>query len=289
MAFIRSNRFWNRVQHCDPRILYGLFALLMVVLQFVAPRIPAPVPKAVRSLYARIDDLPPGKVVLIDCSMDSGWIAEGQPALEVVVRHLLLKGRPFAMFTNTTYYQGQRYATEIAGRIAKELGKSYGADYCVWQAVVLQAGATIQALAKDIRGTVGSDINGTPLADVPMMRDVRSIDDIALIYRVAYDWEGVPWIGFVQSVYGTPFAVGTASISSSTAYPFLDSGQLCGIVSGAAGAAAYERLMGHRGSGTRTAAVQSFATLYVVLAIVLGNVAMFAARRTRRPEEAPHP
>jgi hypothetical protein len=284
----RLHVFWIRVQACDPRILYALFALLMVSLQFVTPRMPAPVPRAVRSLYERIDNLPPGRIVLVDCSMDSGWVAEGEPALEVIVRHLFRRRQPFALFTNTTYYQGQRFASEIAGRVAREMGRAYGTDYCIWQAVVLQGGATVQALAKDIPGTVGRDINGTPLNEVPMMRQVRDIRDVALVYRVAYDWEGIPWIGFVQSVYGTPFAVGVASISSSTAYPFVDSGQMCGLVSGAAGAAAYERLLQHTGRGTRTAAVQSFATLYVVLAIVIGNVAMFAARLTR-PREAAQP
>jgi hypothetical protein len=279
-----QSNFWDRVQRCDPRILYLLFALLMVLLQFWTVSIPAPVPAAVSKLYERIENLPADKIVLIDSSMDAGWIAEAEPATEVIVRHLFMKKIRFALFTNTTFSQGQRFGKDIAGRIAKELGKEYGKDYCIWQAVALQgagAGATIQALAKDIRRTVVADINGTPLADVPMMKDVTDISGISLIYRVAYDWEYISWIGFVQAVYGTPYAVGTASISSSSAYPFVDSGQMCGMVSGAAGAAAYERLLKITGTGTRRAAIQSFATLYVVLAIVLGNIAMLAARRQK--------
>ena len=284
MAQAEQRSFWDRVQSCDPRILYMLFALLMVALQFWTVSIPAPVPAAVSRLFERVENLPPGKIVMIDCSIDSGWIAEAEPAMEVIVRHLFRKNIRFALFTNTTFSQGQRFGKDIAGRVAREMGKEYGKDYCIWQAVVLQgagAGATIQALAKDIRRTVIADINGTPLADVPMMKDVADISGISMIYRVAYDWEYISWIGFVQAVYGTPYAVGTASISSSSAYPFVDSGQICGLVSGAAGAAAYERLLKTSGSGTRRAAIQSFATLYVVLAIVLGNIAMLAARRRK--------
>jgi nitrate/nitrite transporter NarK len=136
----------------------------------------------------------------------------------------------------------------------------------------------VQSLAKDIPGTVVKDMRGTSIRSVPMMKNVRDMRDVSLIYRVCYDWEGIPWIGFVQSVYGTPFAVGVASISSSSAYPYLDSGQMCGVLAGAAGAAGYERLLKCQGSGTRIVARQSFATLYVVLAVVLGNLAMLAMR-----------
>jgi hypothetical protein len=284
MTSAEQPNFWDRVQRCDPRILYVLFALLMVALQFWTVSIPAPVPAAISRLYDRVEDLPAEKIVIIDSSMDAGWIAEAEPAMEVLVRHLFRKNIRFALFTNTTFSQGQRFGKDITGRLAREMGKEYGKDYCIWQAVALQgagAGATIQALAKDIRRTVIADINGTPLAEVPMMRDVTDISGVSLIYRVAYDWEYISWVGFVQAVYGTPYAVGTASISSSSAYPFVDSGQMCGLVSGAAGAAAYERLLKVSGSGTRRAAIQSFATLYVVLAIVLGNIAMLAARRKR--------
>lgn len=276
--------FWDRVQGCDPRILYVLFAALLIVLQFRTVSIPAPVPQSIRGLYELIEKLPPDKIVMIDCSADVGWLAEARPTLEVVIRHLFRRKIPFAICSNTTHYQGQRIGAEITDRIAAEMKKEYGKDYCYWQAVDLLAGggAVLQALARDIPGTVVKDINGTPLADVPMMRGVRDIRDVALVYRVAYTWEVIPWIGFVQSVYGTPFAVGLASISSSSAYPYLDSGQMCGVVSGAAGSAAYERLLGTRGTGTRLAAIQSFATLYVVLAIILGNAAMLAARAARK-------
>jgi intracellular sulfur oxidation DsrE/DsrF family protein len=276
--------WWARVQNCDPRILYLLFALLLAVLQFKTISIPAPVPRAVQSLHDLIEKLPGDRIVVIDSSADVGWLAEAGPTLEVVVRHLFRRKIPFAICSNITHVQGQRIGADITDRIAREMNKEYGKDYCYWQAVDLLAGggAVLQALARDIPGTVREDINGVPLSEVPMMRSVRDIRDVALVYRVAYMWDVIPWIGFVQAVYGTPFAVGLASITSSTAYPYLDAGQLSGVVAGAAGAAAYERLLEVRGGGTKIAAIQSFATLYVILAIVLGNIAMFASRAARR-------
>lgn len=284
--------FWERVQGCDPRILYILFAVILVVLQFKTVSIPAPEPKGAKALYDIIETLPADKIVIIDSSTDVGWLAEAKPVLEAVIRHLLARKIPFAICSNTIFNQGQGIAIEITDRVAKEFNdrgekREYGKDYCYWQAINLHAGGgvMIQSLAKDIPGTVSKDFNGTPIGNVPMMTNVRDIRDVSLIYRVCYQWEDLPWIGFVQAVYGTPFAVGVSSISSSSAYPFLDSGQMSGMLAGAAGAAGYESLLKFKGSGTRIVARQSFATLYVVLAVILGNLAMLAARMERKRKE----
>jgi len=273
---------WERLEHCDPRYLYLIFALMMVALEFLTVAIPVPVPDTVRSLYDRIEKLPKDKIVIIDCSLDAGYIAEGRGTFEVVAEHLLRRGIPFAAFTNTTFYQGQAFALKYLTPMAARLHKEYGKDYCIWGAVVLQNGAELQALAKDVHNTVKVDYKGTPLADIPMMKNVTDIHNVSLVYRVAYDWQGVQWLGFIQGVYGTPFACGTAAISSSNAYNFIRSGQLCGLLAGAAGSAAYESLLDEKGSGTRVVMKQSFAVLYVVGAIILGNIAMFLvkARKT---------
>jgi hypothetical protein len=274
----RKLGFWDRVQQADPRILYLLFAVLMIALEFRTVSIPTPVPAYVQRLYDHIESMPADKIVILDSSMDAGWFAEARGTVESVVRHLFRRGIRFAVFTNTTYYQGQQLGPQIINPIAREMGKTYGVDYCVWGAVVLAQGATLQAVARDFAGQVKVDMFGTPLAEVPMMRQVRDIRDVGLVYSVCYGWEGIQWIGFIQAVYGTPYAVGTSAISSSTAFPYIDSHQMIGLLPGASGAASYERLLDEPGSGTRIVAVQSLATLYVVLAILLGNVAMGLAR-----------
>lgn len=284
--------FWDRAQGCDPRVLYVLFALMMVALQFKTVSIPAPEPKGAKALFNIIEKLPADKIVIIDSSTDVGWLAEAKPAMEAVVRHLLRRKIPFVICSNTIFSQGQGIAIEITDRLVKELNdqgekREYGKDYCYWQAINLHAGGgvMVQALAKDIPGTVDKDSNGTPIRNVPMMKNIRDIHDVSLIYRVCYQWEDMPWIGFVQAVYGTPFAVGVSSISSSSAYPYLDSGQMCGVLAGAAGAAGYESLLKFKGGGTRIVARQSFATLYVVLAVIMGNLAMLAARIEKKRRE----
>lgn len=286
MTSARSSRFWQRVLYVDPRILYLVFFLLLVGLEFRAVPIPVPVPETVQQLYDRIELLDGEKLVIVDCSLDSGYIAEGQGQYEAVVEHLFRRGIPFAVCLNTMFSEGPRYATALTDRVLErveaETGpREYGVDYCIWQAVTPANGATLAALAKNIPDTIKRDVNGTPISDLPMMEGVQDIHDVDLVYRVSYTWDAIFWIGFVQSVYGTPFAVGTSAISSSGAYPFVDSEQICGLIAGASGAAAYERLLEAPGKGTQTVSVQSLSVIYVILAILLGNLAMFMARRGR--------
>lgn len=272
---------WRRIQYCDPRWLYALFALMVIICEFWRPAMPTVVPPAVQRLYDTIERLPTDKLVIIDSELAASIRAECEGQFVAVVRHLFRKGLRFAVMTWTTQPEGIKYAVDLTAELARECGKEYGRDYVIWNPLTPAGGAMLQAFARDIPGVVKTDLHGTPLSAMPVMRGVSTIKDVALVYKVSYVWDRAetPWIGFIQSVYGTPYACGTVSIMSSSAYPFLDSGQLCGMLAGAAGAAAYERLMHAPGIGLKTVTVQSFAVLFVLVAIVLGNIAMLLARR----------
>jgi hypothetical protein len=280
--------FWERVLYCDPRILYIVFAVIVAIFEFAALPLPVHVTDGVEQLYDTIEALPHDKIVLIDNDWGAGTRGECYGMVESIVRHLFRRGIRFAMVSWAPNVEGQQFAKDIPALVAREMGKSYGVDYCCWGAIQPAGGAELAALARGIRSTVAEDLSRPPIPfdDLPMMRDVRDIHDISLIVRIAYTWDAIPWIGFVQGVYGTPLGIGCAAITASTAYPFLDSGQICGLLSGASGAAQYEQLVGMRtGVGQRTAQVQSFVTLYVVVAVIIGNIAYFktpAARRDRR-------
>jgi len=276
--------FWDRIQYCDPRILYLLFGLVVVLFVFLSPPMPVPVPASVQKLYDLIELLPDNQLVIIDSELAAGIRAECEGQYLSVVRHLFSRNIPFAVMTWTTQPEGQKFGMDLARTLADEMHKEYGRDFCVWNAVTPAGGAMMQALAKDIPSFIGTDIYGTPLSDLPVMKGVEDISDISLVFKVSYVWDRIetPWIGFIQGVYGTPYACGTVAISSSSAYPFLDSGQLSGMLAGAPGAAAYESLVNAKGIATQTVTVQSFATLYVVSAIILGNIAMLASKFQHR-------
>jgi hypothetical protein len=61
-------------------------------------------------------------------------------------------------------------------------------------------------------------------------------------------------------------------VSTPEFYPYLQSGQLKGLLGGMAGAAEYERLRNEKGTATRGMDAQSLAHVFVALCIVAGNV-----------------
>jgi len=284
MSIFNSTKFWDKIQYCDPRLLYLFFALAILIFVFVTPPMPVPVPDPVQRLYNKIESLSPDKLVIVDSELASGIRAECEGQYVAVIRHLFQRNLRFAVMTWTTEAEGQKFGRDLVMELAKEYNKEYGKDFCIWNPVFPNGGAMMQDFAKDIIKYIKTDIFGTELTQLPVMKGITDISSISLVYKVSYVWDrgSTPWIGFIQSVYGTPYACGTVAISSSGAYPFLDSGQLCGMLAGASGAAAYESLVKSPGIGTKTVLLQSFATLYIVVTIILGNLAMIAVKIIKR-------
>ena len=64
--------------------------------------------------------------------------------------------------------------------------------------------------------------------------------------------------------------------------PYVQSGQMVGVLAGMPGAAEYESLIGQKGSATSGMDAQSVAHLVIVLFIVLGNISYFIDRKRSR-------
>jgi hypothetical protein len=292
---VRAARY---VLSCDPRILYVLFAVIVVVLtlDLIPIHVPLTVSASARKYYNTIEALPTDKMAILDVDFGAGNMAECGGQLDTTLRHLLARGIPVAPLTWVPNPESQKFAESFAKRIGEQMGKREGTDYCLFAPLMPAGGAPLMALATDIPGTVKLDMSGHPIRGVRMMRNVRDIRDVSVIVRISYQWDGQPWIGFVQGPYGTKFLVGAAAITSSTAYPFVDAGQISGLLAGASGAAQYEQLVAAQygplgrpkeGIGTRASRLQSFVSAYVVLAVIVGNIAYLIDRRQRRKEAAP--
>jgi hypothetical protein len=66
-------------------------------------------------------------------------------------------------------------------------------------------------------------------------------------------------------------------------YPYLNAGQLVGLLGGMRGAAEYEGLIQHPDQGVRGMDSQSVIHLLIIVLIAIGNAAYFVSRRTKAP------
>ena len=87
------------------------------------------------------------------------------------------------------------------------------------------------------------------------------------------------WVQQVVSRYHVPMVAGVTAVSAPEYYPYLQAGQLQGLLGGMAGAAEYEVLVNHPGLAMRGMDAQSLAHVFIALLIVLGNLAALPQRR----------
>ena len=65
------------------------------------------------------------------------------------------------------------------------------------------------------------------------------------------------------------------AVMASDAYPFLQSGQLSGLIGGLKGAAEYEQLINHRDRAFIGMDAQSITHILIVIFIIFGNISFF--------------
>jgi hypothetical protein len=83
----------------------------------------------------------------------------------------------------------------------------------------------------------------------------------------------------VQGRFHLPMVAGVTAVSAPEFYPYLQSGQLVGLLGGMAGAAEYEKIRGEKGTATRGMDAQSMAHVFVALCILAGNWVQWRRRR----------
>lgn len=167
------------------------------------------------------------------------------------------------------------------------LGREYGKDYVYlgWKAGV---DAVILGMGENIRSVFPVDYYGHPLDQLPMLQQVQRLRDIPFGVALSAGTPGYQdWMLYGQARYGLRLGAGVTAVSAADAYPFLQSGQLSGLLSGMAGAAEYE-LMVERAGYSRAykpavAAMdsQSLAHVVIMVLVIVGNIAFFVTRKRR--------
>jgi len=270
--------FWHRLQQIPRYYIYLLLAGV-VVWQLLAPiRLPIPVSDPTRGLHEAIQQVPDDKLIIISTDWDASTQAETGPQTEAIIHACLQNGKRFAIM-NLQPPMGVKLANDIAERVAADYGATYGVDWCNW-GYKYGYENVLMALAKDIPRAIGDDFYGKPVTDLPMMKNVKDIHDIGLVVVVTgLSAMTEMWIGLIQGPYGTPFAAAYTAVMVPLYYPFLDSGQMKGLLNGAKGAAEMEKLVENPGMGGAIMAAQSWAHLLIIALIIVGNLGYIAARR----------
>jgi hypothetical protein len=241
--------------------------------------VPVGVSTEVRKIHDFVESLEPGDTILLTLDYDPGTLAELQPMTEAVLSQAFERGARVILTTLSQF--GPAMADGIIRGVAEKHGKKSGTDY-TFLGYKPYPTITILAMGSDFRVPFPTDYYGTPIEQIPMMEDLHNYSDVKGVVAMCGGNVADMWIQYGNAKYGMPLALGVTGVMAADYYPYLQSGQIFGLIPGVKGAAEYEQLRGARGSGSRGMPYQVITHGIILAFMVVTNVAYVAQRRARR-------
>jgi hypothetical protein len=271
--------FYERMMSIDRRIIF-LCVGLAVAIPLIQPLgFPVEVSDEVAAFFREMDALKPGDIILLAFDYEGDVMAELNPMSVAVLKHVFSRG--VKVVALTTYAGGTGIAERILNEEAEAYGKEYGVDY-VFLGYNPDWSGTILRLGESFKKTFPTDQYGKSTKEIPLMQEVETYDDVALICSIAGSALSEYWAIWAGGRYGVKVISGNTAIQAVLIYPDSQAGQIPGFLGGLKGAAEYEKLVNEPGMAIRGMDAQSVAHALMVVFIVIGNIGYFLARRARR-------
>ena len=266
------------IRQIDRRLIFVLI-LVAVAWPLIQPmRLPIDVSPPVQTLYDAIEAVPPGSIVMLGGDYSPDTMPELQPMGESFIRHAF--SRDLRIVVACLWPASPPLVERAMTPIAEEFGKEYGVDY-VNLGYMAGGIVTLLGMGASIPNTFPTDYGGTPVSEIPLMQEVENFEDIAFVMEISAGTPGTrEWVQQVQSRFHVTLGSGVTAVSAPNFYPYIQSGQLTGLLGGLKGAAEYETLVGVPGTATRGMDAQSVVHALIVVFILLGNVVYFVSRRS---------
>ncbi len=258
---------------------HAIFLLVLVVASIPLLRpigIPLTITGEVKSVYDFVDSLPEGTTVCVNFDVTPAGYGETGPSTNAIMKHILSRDLKIMA---TAFCDTGPGIFEATVKEVVPAGKEYGVDYVN---LGFRAGdeASMAAFAADIHKTFAVDYRGNDIATLPMMENIKTIRDVGLIVEVFSSTPGVqPWIRQVSDPYDVPMTSTCTANNIANLAPFVQSGQLIGLVPGLRGGAEYELLIKQPGFAVAGMDAQSMTILTILGLVVVGNVIYLTGSR----------
>lgn len=276
----------ERLGRIDRRVIYLLLTLAVSLPLVFTVDVRTRVDRSTQDLFNAIERIEPNnKAVMVSFDYSPDMAAELDPMAMAVLRHCF--ARNVRVIIMSMYIQGAALAERAVAQAAEEFHKRPGTDYVMMG--YRPGGAVIMMnIGENIRKAFPADYYGTPFDSLPMMRNIRNYQDIPVVLTLASNQVAGTWVIYAGTRYKANVAAGVTAVMAPDYYPFLQTGQLLGQMSGMKGAAEYEQLIMDKGYfprkdlASRAMNAISSSHLLMIALIIVGNVAYFASTG-RRP------
>ena len=275
----------------DRRIIFFIVGLSVIIPLIKPEWVTLPIRPTSESqlMFDEINKLNKGDKLLLSFDYGPSTKPEIHPMSIAILKHMYAKN--VLVYGFALWPDGNFMSTEAFSEVANDFEKKYGVDY-VNLGFKPGAEAVIKGIASDIRALYTTDLNGTSINDIPMMKGVINIEDFDFVFSLSAGFPGsIEWVQYACDPKNIPMSTGCTSIQVTDLLPFVGTGQIRGILAGMPGAAEYENLVnaelkkmgiiGKPGQLLIMMSAQSVAHVVIVLFIVFGNIMYFITRKKK--------
>jgi hypothetical protein len=268
----------------DRRWVYLALGLAVLISLKIPFSIPIPVSKEARNIYNFIDTLKAGDAIHLAIDYDPSTLAELHPMTLSILKQCFEK-KIKVVITSLKETGPAMTAAVIDTAVGRHFARTgerikNGVDY-VFLGYKPYPILIILGMGQNYRIPFPADFFNTPLDSLPMMAKIQNYDDVKAILNISGTSATDYWIAYGNGRYKVPLAIGVTGVMATDYYPYLQSGQIFGILGGLKGAAEYETLVGTPGKAVQGMKVQMVAHLIIIVFIIIGNIGYFAQRKKR--------
>ena len=195
------------------------------------------------NLYQMIDSYAgrEDRAVLLSFYHDASTMSELYPMEVAIIRHCF--ERNIKVFALTFLSSGAPIIDYAFNSVKEEYPDiKSGVDYCNF-GYKPQPMAIVLGMGDNIANTINTDAEGRKLESLPIMKAINNYNEMNLVVEFSGSSAGVYWMYYARPKFGVNAAVGVTAVMAADQYPYLQSGQLIGMLSGLKGAAEYEKLV----------------------------------------------
>lgn len=235
--------FFERIQKLDRRYIYIVVALAIIIPLMVPYNSDNVTTPSTENLYQMIDSFAgrEDRAVLLSFYHDASTMPELYPMEVAILRHCF--ERNVKVFTLTWSPSGAPIIDYAINNVKEEFPDiKSGVDYCNF-GYKPQAFAMVIGMGDNIANTMNTDAEGRKLENLEIMKGITNYNELNLVVEFSGSTAGMTWITYARPKFGLNVAVGVTAVMAADQYPYLQSGQMIGMLAGLKGAAEYEKLV----------------------------------------------
>lgn len=237
--------FAQKIQSLDRRWVYLIVALAIIIPLLIPFNSRTYVTEPSENIYKMIDSFSgnPNKAVLLCFSHDASTMAELFPMEVSILRHCFLRNvKIFTICFTPAAAPLMDYAINTAKKPYPNIKSGINYVNFGYKPASIQVPIMLD-MGEDISKAIKTDAEGRKVENLPIMKGIKNYDDMNLVIDVSGSGSVYSWITYARAKFGANVAAGITAVMAADNYPYLQSGQLIGMLSGLKGAAEYEKMV----------------------------------------------